>query len=103
VKEESAESASAEKAEESKEANANDQEGEGDQQNQTLDNTASGFDNTSGAFPNMNFGAGNFDQMQMMMAMQNGMPANAFGTFPMMGSFIPAIKLRRVTHDGQTR
>lgn len=37
----------------------------------------------------MNFGAGNFDQMQMMMAMQNGMAPNAFGAFPMMGSFYP--------------
>ncbi|KAH8894764.1 hypothetical protein GQ53DRAFT_62025 [Thozetella sp. PMI_491] len=36
-------------------------------------------------FPNMNFGGGGFDQMQMMMAMQNGMGANGFGNFPMMG------------------
>lgn len=54
-----------------------------------LDNTQPGYDNMNGVFPNMNFGAGNFDQMQMMMAMQNGMPANAFGTFPMMGSLFP--------------
>lgn len=30
-------------------------------------------------------GAGDFNQMQMMLAMQNGMQPNAFG-FPMMGS-----------------
>jgi len=35
----------------------------------------------------MNFGGGDFNQMQMMMAMQNGMPPNAFGAFPMMGKF----------------
>jgi hypothetical protein len=36
-------------------------------------------------FPNMNFnGTGDFNQMQMMMAMQNGMGNNAFGGFPMM-------------------
>ncbi|KAL1868660.1 hypothetical protein VTK73DRAFT_3576 [Phialemonium thermophilum] len=44
-----------------------------------------GFDNMNGSFPQMNFGAGNFDQMQMMMAMQNGMPNNGFGPFPPMG------------------
>jgi hypothetical protein len=39
-----------------------------------------------GAFP-MGFG-GDFNQMQMMMAMQNGgMGPNAFGNFPMMGMF----------------
>ena len=39
-------------------------------------------DGTSGAFPATGFAPG-FDQMQMMMAMQNG-----FGNFPMMGTFI---------------
>lgn len=29
---------------------------------------------------------GDFSQMQMMMAMQNGMTPNGFGTFPMMGT-----------------
>ncbi len=44
-----------------------------------------GVENTAG-FANMNFGgAGGFDQMQMMMAMQNGMAPNSFGNFPMMG------------------
>jgi hypothetical protein len=47
-----------------------------------------GFDSTgSGGFPNMaGMGqGGDFNQMQMMMAMQNGMMPNAFGAFPMMG------------------
>jgi hypothetical protein len=35
---------------------------------------------------NGNFsGSGDFNQMQMMMAMQNGMAPNSFGGFPMMG------------------
>jgi hypothetical protein len=47
-----------------------------------------GFDGTAAAgFPNMGLiGQGaDFNQMQMMMAMQNGMAPNAFGAFPMMG------------------
>jgi hypothetical protein len=48
-----------------------------------------GFDGTAVAagFPNMGLmGQGaDFNQMQMMMAMQNGMAPNAFGAFPMMG------------------
>ena len=45
-----------------------------------------GVENMAG-FTNMNFGggAGGFDQMQMMMAMQNGMAPNSFGNFSMMG------------------
>lgn len=47
-----------------------------------------GFGGMNGQFPNMNnFGGGDFNQinqMQMMMAMQNGMAPNGFG-FPMMG------------------
>ena len=35
----------------------------------------------------MNFGGGDMNQMQMMMAMQNGMNPAAFGSFPMMGKF----------------
>ncbi|KAJ0309249.1 hypothetical protein COL516b_003147 [Colletotrichum fioriniae] len=39
-----------------------------------------------GNFQTMNFtGNGDFNQMQMMMAMQNGMGSNSFGNFPMMG------------------
>lgn len=30
---------------------------------------------------------GDFNQMQMLMAMQNGMGAGGFGNFPMMGMF----------------
>ncbi|PNY27058.1 Uncharacterized protein TCAP_03004 [Tolypocladium capitatum] len=44
-----------------------------------------------GSYPNMMFpgGGGDFNQMQMMMAMQNGMVNNAFGGFPMMGTTPP--------------
>lgn len=53
----------------------------------------------NGAFPNMNFG-GDFNQMQMMMAMQNGMAPN-FGAFPMMGKHKHVIALtRRPQTDG---
>ncbi|KAL6414761.1 hypothetical protein AUP68_01293 [Ilyonectria robusta] len=39
----------------------------------------------NGGFPNPNFsGSGDMNQMQMMMAMQNGMTPNGFGGFPMM-------------------
>ncbi|UZP41349.1 hypothetical protein NXS19_009165 [Fusarium pseudograminearum] len=43
-------------------------------------------ESTNGNFPNGSFsGSGDFNQMQMMMAMQNGMTPNSFGNFPMMG------------------
>lgn len=49
---------------------------------------AFGFDPSNAAgFPNMPFG-GDFNQMQMMMGMQNGMNPAAFGNFPMMGTLI---------------
>lgn len=38
----------------------------------------------TGGFPAMGMG-GDFNQMQMLMAMQNGMGAGGFGNFPMMG------------------
>lgn len=47
-----------------------------------------GFNPAMGGFPNMT-GDMNQMQMQMAMAMQNGMGANAFGGFPMMGMHIP--------------
>jgi hypothetical protein len=47
-----------------------------------------GFNAAMGGFPNMT-GDMNQMQMQMAMAMQNGMGANAFGGFPMMGMHIP--------------
>lgn len=53
-------------------------------QNPSLPNGL-GFGGMNGSFPNMNFG-GDLNQMQMMMAMQNGMAPN-FGAFPMMGKF----------------
>ncbi len=37
----------------------------------------------------MNFGGGDMNQMQMMMAMQNGMNPASFGSFPMMGKLAP--------------
>jgi hypothetical protein len=44
-----------------------------------------GFDaNAAGGFPGMGMG-GDFNQMQMMIAMQNGIGPNGFGSFPMMG------------------
>jgi hypothetical protein len=44
-----------------------------------------GFDpNAASGFPGMGFG-GDFNQMQMMIAMQNGMGQNGFNNFPMMG------------------
>jgi len=43
-----------------------------------------GFDPTAaGGFPGMGF-TGDMSQMQMMMAMQNGMAPGGFGNFPMM-------------------
>jgi hypothetical protein len=47
-----------------------------------------GFDPTAiGGFQNMGaIGQGDLNQMQMMLAMQNGMAPNAFGAFPMMGT-----------------
>ena len=46
-------------------------------------------DSMNGGYNNMNYGggSGDFNQMQMMMAMQNGMNPSAFGGFPMMGMF----------------
>ncbi|KAK7736251.1 hypothetical protein SLS53_007086 [Cytospora paraplurivora] len=59
-----------------------DEDNKNNQQNPALPNGL-GFGGMNGSFPNMNFG-GDFNQMQMMMAMQNGMAPN-FGAFPMMG------------------
>lgn len=41
-------------------------------------------ENAAMAFPGMPMG-GDMNQMQMFMAMQNGMGAGGFGNFPMMG------------------
>lgn len=49
-------------------------------------NAGFGFDPTNGPFPSVNFGGGaDFNQMQIMLAMQSGMGPNSFGGFPMMG------------------
>lgn len=61
-------------------------------QNSSFPN-AFGFGGMNGQFPNMNFGGGDFsqmNQMQMMMAMQNGMAPSGFG-FPMMGRFLASL------------
>ena len=53
-----------------------------------------GFDpSAAGAFPGMPFG-GDFNQMQMMMAMQNGMGPGGFGNFPMMGMYFSTANIR---------
>lgn len=45
-----------------------------------------GADATNGGYNNVIFsGFGDANQMQMMMAMQNGMGPNTYGNFPMMG------------------
>ncbi len=42
----------------------------------------------NGGFQNMGFQSqGDFNQMQMMMSLQNGMAPASFGGFPMMGEF----------------
>jgi hypothetical protein len=56
----------------------------------TQDQEKDGADGINNGYSNMNFagasggGSGDFNQMQMMMAMQNGMGNGAFGGFPMM-------------------
>ncbi|KAI0145951.1 hypothetical protein F4776DRAFT_674631 [Hypoxylon sp. NC0597] len=61
----------------------------GDDKDQpTQSDGGSGFDSMNGSF-GMNFGNGDMNQMQMMMAMQNGMNPAAFGAFPMMGMMDP--------------
>lgn len=52
----------------------------GDGQEQFNDTANGGFQQNM-MFP----GGGDFNQMQMMMAMQNGIGPNSFGGFPMMG------------------
>lgn len=59
-------------------------QGEEDDDQTAQSGMGSGFDSMAGNF-NMNFGNGDMNQMQMLMAMQNGMNPAAFGSFPMMG------------------
>ncbi len=49
-----------------------------------------GFDAMGGPLLNMNLG-GDFNQMQMMMSMQNGMMPNNFTNFSMMGMCAPRL------------
>jgi hypothetical protein len=62
-----------------------DMNGEAEQDVSKADGTLFGFDPmAAGGFPGMGMG-GDFNQMQMMLAMQNGMGTSGFGNFPMMG------------------
>ncbi|KAK5627703.1 hypothetical protein RRF57_003418 [Xylaria bambusicola] len=58
-----------------------------------------GFDPMNNNF-NMNFGNGDMTQMQMMMAMQNGMNPAAFGSFPMMGMMDPMMMQNMLMNGG---
>ncbi|KAI1661770.1 hypothetical protein F4813DRAFT_345695 [Daldinia decipiens] len=59
----------------------------------------SSFESMNGNF-NMNFGNGDLNQMQMMMAMQNGMNPSAFGSFPMMGMMDPMAMQNMMMNSG---
>ncbi|OTB20520.1 hypothetical protein K445DRAFT_87231 [Daldinia sp. EC12] len=59
----------------------------------------SSFDSINGSF-NMSFGNGDLNQMQMMMAMQNGMNPAAFGSFPMMGMMDPIAMQNMMMNGG---
>lgn len=60
----------------------------GDEANDGENQEEQDQDGTNGGFQNSNFqGQGDLNQMQMMMAMQNGMAPNSFGGFPMMGMY----------------
>jgi hypothetical protein len=63
-------------------------EAEGDGDDETGDDQQEyNHDAMNGGYHNANFqGQGDFNQMQMMMAMQNGMAPNSMGNFPMMGT-----------------
>ncbi|KJZ77051.1 hypothetical protein HIM_03372 [Hirsutella minnesotensis 3608] len=69
-------------------------DGENDRTNYGMDG---GFSN------NMMFsgsGGGDFNQMQMMMAMQNGMNGNSFAGFPMMGMGIDPMTMQNMYMNG---
>ncbi|KAI1496724.1 hypothetical protein F5X99DRAFT_58744 [Biscogniauxia marginata] len=72
-------------------------EGHGDQPGQS--GTNFGFDPMNANF-NMNFPNGDMNQMQMMMAMQNGMNPAAFGAFPMMGMMDPMVMQNMMMNGG---
>jgi hypothetical protein len=83
--------ADAVKPEEAEDSNRGEEESKDTAEDQGISQTSGfgagfGFDpSATSAYPNMPFG-GDFSQMQMMMAMQNGMNPAAFGNFPMMGT-----------------
>lgn len=66
-----------------------------------------GFDfSTAGGFPAMGFAGGDMNQMQqmqMMMAMQNGMAPTAFNSFPMMGMSILLLSRTQLTSNQECR
>lgn len=70
--------------EKDEEKDTTEKEGEGGVTQPTGFGNGFGFDQSSGGFPGMGF-PGDFNQMQMMMAMQNGMAPGGFGNFSMMG------------------
>jgi len=58
-----------------------------------------GFDpSAAGGFPGMGFG-GDMNQMQRMMAMQNGMGAGNFGNFPMIGKLTLSLTRNMPAND----
>ena len=60
-----------------------------------------GFDpSATGGFAGMDVGGdiNQMQQMQMMMAMQNGMGSNSFGNFPMMGTFVAVANCNHSDH-----
>jgi len=71
------------KGEDAQPSNQSAEDGEGTTQMSSNLNPSFGLGN--GGFPNMNFGGADMNQMQMMMAMQNGMMPSGFGGFSMMG------------------
>ncbi|CAM1502922.1 Fc.00g076980.m01.CDS01 [Cosmosporella sp. VM-42] len=87
-------------ADESNEQALVEQEQDGDQVGEGQENYDP--EAMNGQFPNMNFnGSGDFNQMQMMMAMQqNGMAPNTFGNFPMMGMGMDPMTMQSMYMNG---
>lgn len=83
------------------EADGDENNKDNSQQNPSFPNGLGFGGGMNGSFPNMNFG-GDYNQMQMMMAMQNGMAPN-FGAFPMMGKQIVSPLTQRLRLTKPTR
>ncbi|KAI1105913.1 hypothetical protein F4804DRAFT_90211 [Jackrogersella minutella] len=81
------------------ESQENDQGEGGDIKDQSVQSGVDGgLDSMNGNF--MNFGHGDMSQMQMIMAMQNGMNPAAFGSFPMMGMMDPMAMQNMMMNGG---